>query len=203
MSTGIGLFVTKQLCQKMKGEIRGYSRLGKGSCFVICIPTAPGLPESLRNSDSLVINKLKKKVLMVDDINFNLIVLKKYFSTIGITDIDEAKNGLEALHKYKEACTEGVMPYDVVTMDVEMPIMDGMTAAVKIREFEIEKNLKPIAIFMISGNCGEGTIRKCVNPNGEIRSQAFLKKPVDLSVLRDTIFKYCNRDHHFVNEELY
>ncbi|MGB9789915.1 chemotaxis protein CheY [Thermotoga caldifontis] len=73
---------------------------------------------------------MAKRVLIVDDAAFMRMLLKDIITKAGYEVVGEAANGVEAVEKYKE------LKPDVVTMDITMPEMDGITAIKKIREFD-------------------------------------------------------------------
>ena len=96
------------------------------------------------------------------------------------------QNGLDAYHKYMDSVKNQHI-LNVVTMDLDMPIMDGKKAAAKIREFEIKRGIEPCLLIVISGNCSESEIAECMSRNGKIRANAFLKKPASFEELGKVI----------------
>jgi len=187
LGTGLGLFITRQLCQKMKGEIRAYSKENEGSCFIFCIPVE--VVHEKTHDFEVLKEKISKKRLtsmLVDDITFNHTILRGFFDqlSIGVTDI--AVNGLEACQKYAHRIRQRERPH-IITMDLDMPIMDGKEASRKIRQLEIENNLEPCFLFIISGNCTESEFNECLDKSGKIRANAFLRKPVSIEDLVRTL----------------
>jgi len=194
IGTGLGLYITKQLCMKMNGDIRAYSRPSKGSCFVICIPTLSSQPRK----EDLDINLLsshplcRKKInscLVVDDDKFNNNVLFNYIKRAGVQSVRLAYNGLDAFNIYCQAYMDG-KPFQMITMDYDMPVMNGKECVTKIREFEKEYKIEPCLIIMISGHCNQSIIEECLDPNGSVRADQFLKKPVSYNHLQE-IIKNC------------
>jgi len=106
-------------------------------------------------------------ILVVDDspINHRVVTL----SLRGrISHIDSAYNGLEALEKYKGS------RYDVILMDVKMPVMDGCESAIAIRKFETEQQTdKKAFIIAMTASDGFGEIKQCM----EAGMNAYLGKP--------------------------
>ncbi|NLD45701.1 MAG: response regulator [Clostridiaceae bacterium] len=86
-----------------------------------------------------------KKVLIVDDANFMRTSLKMMLERNGFEVIGEAENGLVALNKYKE------MKPDIVTMDITMPVCDGIKAVKMIKEFD--PNAKIVMISSMGQEC--------------------------------------------------
>ncbi|PWQ99950.1 response regulator [Leucothrix pacifica] len=131
--TGLGLVIVKKLAQLMNGTTHVESEFGRGSKFSVQLQlvsataqdfesTQPKPVESLTNTTTL-----DAKVLLVEDNLINQKVAQKVLEKIGCS-VTLANNGLEALEHM------GTDRFDVVLMDCQMPVMDGLTATTKIRE---------------------------------------------------------------------
>jgi len=181
--TGLGLFVTKHLCNSMEGDIRVYTKAGKGSSFIVCIPTKPttNQGEDIQTIKAKISQK-QLKAMTVDDVQFNNLIMKTFFERLNIEVVQMAENGEEAVKKYAAQIYEEKSLH-IVTMDIDMPRMNGKIAAQKIREYEIANNLNPCILIMISGDCSDSDIHECTNKNGRIRADGFLKKPASLEEL--------------------
>ena len=186
LGTGLGLFVTKELCRRMGGDIKVYSREGKGSVFIFCLPVKPAMKRQtlLVNSKSAMdlISRRQPTALVVDDQDFSSNILKVFLEKLNVKVTDVAQNGLEAYQKFASLVSANKSP-DIVTMDLDMPIMDGKTASQKIRELEREKGLIPCLLIIVSGNCSQSEIDQCIDQNGEVKADVFLKKPVNINEL--------------------
>ena len=193
LGTGLGLFITKELCEKMGGEIKVFSRLNQGTSFVFCLPVE-SFPsqdsEDLTPSEPDVIKKIldhtKLASLVVDDNQFSSDLHKSFLNKLGVKEVKAAKNGLEAYEYFKNQINAG-NKMDLIIMDLDMPIMHGRELAQKIRNFEVIKKLKPCLLIIASGNCAESEIKECIDKNGSIRANAFLKKPVRMDEISRTI----------------
>lgn len=192
LGTGLGLFITKELCTRMGGEVKVFSKKDKGSSFICCIPVDPveeNTPaldiETIKN---LIISK-NLKAMVVDDVQFSHAILEDFFNKLGVNVTEIAENGLEAYQKFRDHKSKQ-SDIHIVTMDLSMPIMDGKEAARKIREFEKNQGLEPCLLIIVSGNCAESEIRECLDVDGEIRADAFLKKPATIEELLRVIGNY-------------
>jgi len=187
LGTGLGLFITKQLCQRMGGDIRAYSKKGKGSAFIFCLPIdcADNNIEQLNDIEDIkrLFSDCGLKTLIVEDEPLLHMILGNFFNKLSIKVADIAVNGLEAYHKYSQLITKHKSRPNIVTMDLDMPIMDGKEAARKIRQLEIEGKIRPCFLLIISGNCTESEINECLDKKGTIRADAFLKKPINIEDL--------------------
>ena len=129
--TGLGLFITKQLCEMMGGSVSVESEVGKGSTFSFKVRLGRyhGLMPLVESYYPLkILNKLPNiRVLVAEDNAINQLILRTLLEKAGCV-VDTAWNGQEAV--------EAILGdhYDVVLMDGEMPIMDGLKATQKIRE---------------------------------------------------------------------
>jgi len=193
LGTRLGLFISKELCKKMNGQIKGFSQKGKGSCFIVCLPIIPvtlnhDISELKARTEKNIQEENKKlKAMVVDDLSVNQNILNLYFKKLDVAEVRQtAFNGLQAYQKYKESVLNGE-PFDLITMDLEMPVMNGKTAIQKIREFEVKKGLKPVLMIIISGNCGKSEMHECLDMRGNIRADAFLKKPLNLEELKSVV----------------
>ncbi|MFP4460380.1 MAG: ATP-binding protein [Candidatus Zixiibacteriota bacterium] len=161
--TGLGTTIARELVEQMGGEMDLESQVGKGSVFffetLTEIAQEPKLMEemALSNDDSQIIlnDNLKRSglILLTEDYIPNQEMAKQHLLKVGY-QVDIASNGQIALDK----CKENV--YDLILMDVQMPIMDGYTAIKKIREGN-SKN-KAIPILAMTANADSTTRKKCL-----------------------------------------
>ena len=188
LGTGLGLFITRELCERMGGQIRVYSKEDKGSCFIICIPTevADDNPQVRIRTCSMMAMTIQArlKAIIVDDMELNRNIFRGLFDRLNIETIDTAQDGQEAFEKYKDLISRG-NNLDLIILDID--ITDGKTSVEKIREFETRNGLKPCTIIMMSGNCSETEIAEYLSKKGKIRADRFLKKPISLNQLSDAV----------------
>jgi len=198
LGTGLGLFITKELCERMKGKIRAFSQLGKGSAFTFCLPVEPVYEEqSSLLLDKQLVKKLALnkglKAMIVDDEPVNHAILKEFFEMLGVKVVEIAENGHVALQKYTTSLTEKNDPINIVTMDISMPLMDGKASAQKMREFEVLKGLSPALMMVISGDCSESEMNYCTKIDGNIRADVFLKKPANVEEIARVLAIYLSK----------
>lgn len=138
--TGLGLVISKQLCEMMNGIVGVKSQLGKGSTFWFTfeVPViAPFEIQSAENLDvTLHLNFKGLKVLVVDDNATNRKVASEILKNHNCV-VDTAVNGLDAISKVSEN------DYGIVLMDIQMPIMDGVAATTEIKK-TLSKHIPPI-----------------------------------------------------------
>lgn len=150
--TGLGLFVTHQLIEKMDGSITVDSELKVGSTFTVCIPV--NVVDSSVTYTSVRDNKKKAenvsfkdaKLLCVDDSSVNLMVFEKVVKRATDADITVTDSGKAALELLKDNT------YDVIFLDHQMPEMDGVETFKKIREMGITT-----PVVALTANAGNGS----------------------------------------------
>ena len=193
LGSGLGLWIIKEICKKLKANIRVTSKLGAGSTFSLFLDV---MQVGVDSSNSISLESLFQRlnVLIVDDVSFNAEIIANLIRSFGFTSIKTAMNGLEATRLYEQSIRSNNQ-IKIITMDLEMPLMNGKEACKNIRNYEKEHNLVPCPVVMISGNCTEGEMKECLDPNGEIGALAFLKKPVKFEDIRSIIQTLDIRNH--------
>ncbi|GHN01325.1 hypothetical protein WSM22_28140 [Cytophagales bacterium WSM2-2] len=156
--TGLGLTIVKQLVELQNGSIQVKSEEGFGSTFSFTIPYELGSRANIKGhlaKDSPLLKKTLKdlSVLLVEDNDVNRLYAS---SILKIWDckIDTAENGYVAVEKIKNE------EYDIVLMDIQMPVMDGFEATKAIRAIESKKNLPIIAL---TANATRAAVEQCLS----------------------------------------
>ena len=175
--TGLGLVIANSLCQLMNGDIHVSSTLGEGSLFRITLNVKRPLTDSCPDVialDSPTRQLLPKelKILSVEDNEINQLVLSKMLARLGYT-CDKAMNGVQAVSQVKNNS------YDIIFMDINMPIMDGIEATKIIRELGYHR----IKIVALTADALPEDKQKCLSAN----MNDYLSKPVNLQALKNVI----------------
>ncbi len=147
--SGLGLAISRKLIALQNGKMQLSSSPGMGSAFTITVPLKKAkndiekekhLPEAININEAIK----KKKILVVDDDENNLLLMEVILKNWGMTP-DMATNGKEAIEKIKKK------PYDLIFMDIKMPVMDGLQTIQFIRN-KMEKPAKNTPIVAVSAN---------------------------------------------------
>lgn len=177
--TGLGMSITKQLIDLMGGEIVIESKKNQGTKIEIHLTLEKGNVANISYDafDSSNINLENKKILLVEDNEFNRIVAQNSLSSINCMTT-EAENGKEALEILEKNT------FDLILMDIQMPIMDGFETTHFIRN-----NLKlDIPIIALTANAFKTEIDKCK----EVGMDDYVTKPFNEKDLFETIIKHLN-----------
>ncbi len=167
--TGLGMSISKQLIELMGGEIEVQSKKNTGTIVDVYVGFEVGKEEDLvtkisTKTDSAILKN--KKILLVEDNEMNRIVAKTILHQYSAT-VEEAFNGEDALNMLSEN------EYDLILMDVRMPVMDGIAATKSIRQF-ISKS---VPIIALTANAVKGEQAKCLDAGmNDYLSKPFLEE---------------------------
>lgn len=167
---GLGLNICKRLIEQMGGQMGFMSEYGKGSLFYFQIPLKVN-PDIQAVPSDICLKSLR--VLIAEDQQINQVITRKMLQNVGVEDIDIAENGVEAV-----ACTQS-KEYDLVLMDLRMPLMDGIEATRKILS---TMGHKP-AIIAVTANALEIDKEKCMS----VGMLDFINKPFTKDILLRSI----------------
>ncbi|MBF0132551.1 MAG: response regulator [Magnetococcales bacterium] len=183
--TGLGLNICQRLITMMGGCIEVKSEVGKGSRFRFTIQ----LPEAVEQIghverisaklDNAATHVHPIRILLAEDTEENAIVVRAFLKSTP-HQLDVVEDGVQAVARIQSG------NYDLLLLDIEMPIMDGFTAARAIRKWEKEQSLKPIPIVALTAHAFQEVSDKAI----EAGCDAHITKPVRKKRLLETI-------HHF------
>ncbi|SOE21729.1 Signal transduction histidine kinase [Spirosomataceae bacterium TFI 002] len=176
--SGLGLTITKKLLELQGSRIEVSSELNKGSEFFFTLKLAkdksskdkkPGDASKLDKEVSLA----GMKILLVEDVTFNVIVIKKILTKWGV-EVEVAENGQVAVEKV------GDKTFDLILMDIQMPVMDGYAATKEIRKMGINT---PVVALTASVSIESEEAAKASGMND------YLTKPINPKDLKEVLFK--------------
>ncbi|TDP62028.1 PAS domain S-box-containing protein [Roseateles toxinivorans] len=181
--TGLGLSITKHLAELMGGQVGVLSTPGQGSCFWVELPFELGDATELASAAQVRIDGPRLqgvRVLLVDDSDINLQVAGRLLELEGAL-VQPARDGAEALRWVQQRAD-----FDIVLMDVQMPIMDGLEATRRIRAMPERAGLPVVALT--AGNTDTEHRRA-----REAGLQDILSKPIDPELLVQGVLRLLGR----------
>ncbi len=185
---GLGLSVSRDIARALGGDITVTSTQNKGSTFTITID--PGHTEAFTKSASETQQRIdpnndtsidanaqlqNHKALIVDDAKDNRVLVKHILKKSGL-ELEFAVNGKQALEMI-DLAIESNKPYDIILMDMQMPVMDGYCATKIIR-----KNNNNVPVVAVTAHALQGDRERCI----ESGCDEYLTKPIKKSLLIET-----------------
>lgn len=180
--TGLGLAITRRLVELHGGNINVSSELGRGTVFTVTLPCESAsasaadiaAPASARAAES---GEHSARILVVEDNQVNQKVVTAVLRKRGF-HIELANDGREALHKLEVSAA-----FDLVLMDVQMPVLDGLEATRLIRK---ETRWKHLPIIAMTAHAMNGDKERCL----EAGMSGYISKPVHPSLLLSTVDEF-------------
>jgi signal transduction histidine kinase len=184
--TGLGLAITEKLVQMHRGEIKVDSELGRGTVFTVTLqcearanvsgnPDAIAAPAPAATPSAVLHHALR--ILVVEDNQVNQKVVTAVLRKRGFY-IELANDGQEALSKLENSAA-----FDLVLMDVQMPVLDGLEATRIIRK---EQRWKQLPIIAMTAHAMNGDKERCL----EAGMSGYISKPVHPSLLLSTVDEF-------------
>ena len=185
--TGLGLTISNELAQMMGGELQVSSEEGRGSVFTLRIPLRPIDENQIEAEDAQPTEReltyaRPLRILVAEDHDINQALIMSMASRLGLT-VDIAANGKEAVRMVQEAKADGE-PYDLVLMDMQMPVMDGLEATRSLRNAGITAEELPI--LAQTANAYSEDVQRCLASG----MQGHLSKPIRLRSLKAAIKRW-------------
>ena len=192
--TGLGMTITKNLAEKMGGTITFESERDKGTTFVLRIPFKIDLDTDKHKEQKNVSERSIKdlNILLVEDNELNMEIAEFLLQNEG-AQVTKAWNGQEAVELFKKS-EPG--EFDVILMDIMMPVMNGYEAAKMIRSLEREDAKKVPIIAMTANAFTEDRIRA-----KEAGMDEHISKPVDAKLLVKVIYELAEHSFRGIRNE--
>lgn len=181
--TGLGLAISKNLAELMDGGILVESELGVGSKFILTVYLKRG------DENTVIDRKISKdkfydfgkyNVMIAEDIEINRIIIEELLSDTGLS-MEFVEDGQQAVDYFISDPDK----FDMILMDIQMPVLDGYSATEKIRALDV-KRAKEIPIIAMTANAFMEDITRAIDSG----MNAHVAKPIDVDVLTSTMAEY-------------
>jgi signal transduction histidine kinase/ActR/RegA family two-component response regulator len=181
--SGLGLAISQNLIGMMGGVIKVESELGAGSRFYFELTLDKGEEIIQIEAPLKSLDLTGRRILLVEDIEINRLIIIETLAETNV-DIDEAENGQIAVEMFSASILDY---YDMVFMDIQMPIMGGYEATEKIRALD-RQDAKSIPIIAITANTYKEDIDAAISSG----MNEHISKPIDAENVMDCLRKYLN-----------
>jgi signal transduction histidine kinase/ActR/RegA family two-component response regulator len=176
--TGLGLAICRELAQLMGGQISVISEEGKGSTFIVELPFQRGLAQAEEEAApaELAVQQRSVRVLAAEDNPVNQKVLKAIVEPMDV-ELSIVGDGRSAVEAWRGG------EFDIILMDIQMPVMDGITAAKTIRAAETNENRARTPILALTANALVHQVEEYM----EAGMDGHVAKPIEISKLYDAM----------------
>ena len=152
---------------------------------IMCDTLAPGERPCKENAENTAVTQVSGHVLLVEDNVLNAEIAQVLLNDYGV-QVDVARNGMEAMSLVKSDADK----YDVIFMDVQMPVMDGYQATKAIRGLEAEdSNRRHAVIVGMSANAFKEDVDKALS----LGMDDYITKPIDIKAIQRVLNKFCTQ----------
>ncbi len=189
--TGLGLSITKSIVDLMGGSIEVMTAPGSGTEMIIRLKLRRANPEEITDTPreeapEETVDFAGKRLLLVEDNMINMEIARMILEQLGFA-VDAAENGQEAVEKVSSA-EPGT--YDLILMDIQMPVMDGYAAAKAIRALE-DPVRAAVPVIAMTANAFAEDVRAAKDAGMD----GHIAKPIDIAVMTKTIADVLNRQN--------
>ena len=184
--SGLGLSIVNRLVKLMGGTISVNSEVGKGTHITVSFTADIMIPEKEKTEkkeeeSKFLPKKINERILLAEDNEINAEIETRMLESLGVETV-RAENGEEAAHIF---ATSEPFAFACILMDIQMPVMDGYEATVRIREMD-RVDAKSVPIIAMTADAFSAAMER----SREAGMNDYITKPLNLKVLYDVLIKH-------------
>jgi len=179
---GFNMWITNQLCEKMGGKMRFFSRPNKGAVCIICVKADIPAPESigdgpLMNMKGFRPSQRQLRSIIIDDNSYTQDAVKGYFEKAQVEVVGAVNDKKEAVEIYERESRLGRV-IQLVTVNAHDSVSNAKAICENIREFENSRNLQPCSILLLAESFTENELKDCLDASGPAKVNNFMQMPM-------------------------
>jgi len=186
--TGLGLSIVKGLIDLLNAKIDVHTELGKGTKFTLDIPFEIREKEQkiIKSTENILIEK-KLKIIMAEDVKINQNLVKKILEKNNIKDLIIVEDGQKLIEELEKDS------YDIILMDIQMPILNGIEATQIIKKSEKWKNIPVIGLSAFA-------LKENIEKALDVGMDDYISKPVKKEELLEKIYRWSYSNRSLINK---
>ncbi len=179
---GFNMWITNQLCEKMGGKMRFFSRPNKGAVCIICVKADIPAPSQIGDGPLMNMRGFRPshkqlRSIIIDENSYSQDAVKGYLEKAQVEVVGAVNNKQEAIEIYERESRLGKI-IQLITVNAHDSVNNAKAICENIRQFESSRNLQPCSILLLAESFAEGELKDCLDANGPAKANNFMQMPI-------------------------